>query len=60
MLVINTIAWAGERFSHKPGDVIDLPDKTANARIDAGLAERAPAGAKVTSAHYVDPPAKEG
>jgi hypothetical protein len=36
--VKNLVPWAGHNFSHKPGDHIDLPEETANARIAAGLA----------------------
>lgn len=42
MLVVNLPAWAGADFSHTPGDVIELPDDVAQARIDAGLAEPVP------------------
>lgn len=38
MRVINLQAWAGGDFSHLPGDVIELQDEIAQARIEAGLA----------------------
>lgn len=38
MLVKNLVPWAGERFSYNPGDVIDMPEDMAKARIEAGLA----------------------
>jgi hypothetical protein len=38
MRVINTDSWAGETFSYRPGEVIELPDEIAEARIEAGLA----------------------
>lgn len=39
MKVRNLISWAGPDFSFLPGDIIDLDDETATARIAAGLAE---------------------
>jgi hypothetical protein len=48
MKVRNLIAWAGDKFSYQPGDEIELDDKIAAARIEAGLAApiepAAPAG----------------
>ena len=41
MLVRNLVAWAGEGFSYVDGDVIDMPDAMAQARIEAGVAEAA-------------------
>lgn len=43
MRVKNLQAWAGDTFSHVAGDVIELPEATALARIEAGLAEAVPA-----------------
>lgn len=43
MKVRNLVSWAGEDFSHAPGDVIELPDDIAEARKAAGLAEEPPA-----------------
>ncbi len=37
MLVKNLESWAGDNFSHAPGEIIDLPDEIALARIEAGL-----------------------
>jgi hypothetical protein len=42
MLVRNLVSWAGADFSHAPGDVVDLPDDVAAARIEAGFAEAVP------------------
>lgn len=39
MRVVNSQAWAGENFAYVQGDVIELPDNVAAARIAAGLAE---------------------
>jgi hypothetical protein len=38
MKIINTESWAGLEFSYAPGEVVELPDETALARIEAGLA----------------------
>jgi hypothetical protein len=38
MLIKNLVAWAGDRFSYEPGDVIEMPEEIALPRIDAGLA----------------------
>lgn len=43
MLVTNLVSWAGDDFSSVPGDVIDLPDTVAVARVNAGLAALIPA-----------------
>lgn len=42
MKVRNTVAWAGIDFSYAVGDIIDLPETTALARIAEGLAEALP------------------
>jgi hypothetical protein len=39
MKVVNLVPWAGLNFSYVPGDVIEMSEPTARARIDAGLAE---------------------
>ena len=39
MRVKNLPSWAGDDFSYAPGQIIDLDDVTAQARINAGLAE---------------------
>ncbi len=33
----NGVSWAGSNFSHAPGDVVELPEATAQARQEAGL-----------------------
>lgn len=38
MRVVNVNSWAGESFSYRPGEVIELPDNVAEARIELGLA----------------------
>ena len=43
MRVKNLQAWAGESFSYVAGDVIELPEEIALARIEAGLVEAVPA-----------------
>jgi hypothetical protein len=43
MLVVNLVSWEGVRFSAAPGDIIELPDEVAKARIAAGLCAPAPA-----------------
>lgn len=40
MKVKTLVSWAGHTFSVSPGDVMDLDDTVAEARIAAGLAER--------------------
>jgi hypothetical protein len=42
MLIVNLVSWAGPAVSYQPGDLIDLPDDTARARVAAGLAEFPP------------------
>lgn len=42
MRVRNLVSWAGEGFSHVPGDILELPDDMAAARIEGGVAEEAP------------------
>lgn len=39
MQIKNTQSWAGESFSYAPGDIVEVDDATAIARIAAGLAE---------------------
>ncbi len=43
--IVNLTAWAGLDFSHLPGQVVEVDDDTAAARVEAGLAT------------FVDPPA---
>lgn len=38
MLVKNLVNWAGDRFVYEPGDLIEMPNDVALARIEAGLA----------------------
>lgn len=38
MRVVNLVAWAGADFSYLPGEVLELPDEVATARIEAGVA----------------------
>lgn len=38
MIVKNLVPWSGHRFSYTAGDLIDVPDDVAQARIEAGLA----------------------
>lgn len=33
----NGVSWAGSNFSYVPGDIVELPEATAQARQDAGL-----------------------
>jgi hypothetical protein len=54
MLVRNLVSWSGHHFSHVPGDIVDLPEDMAEARMDAGLAEPAPEGAETTAVHKLD------
>ena len=44
MTVRNLVPWAGENFSVRPGELVDLPEEIALGRIEAGLAERLPLG----------------
>lgn len=37
VLFKNGVSWAGENFSHAPGEVISLPLSIATAREEAGL-----------------------
>ena len=39
MLVRNLVSWAGPYFARQPGDLVELDDATAEARIAAGLAQ---------------------
>ena len=39
MIVKTLVAWGGHDFSYAHGEVIDLPDEIAQARIAEGLAE---------------------
>jgi hypothetical protein len=43
MTVRNLVSWAGEDFSVRPGELIELSEEIALGRIEAGLAERLPA-----------------
>lgn len=38
MKVVNLQAWAGLEFSFTAGEILELPDEMALARIEAGLA----------------------
>ncbi|HWY14425.1 MAG TPA: hypothetical protein VNX86_04705 [Rhizomicrobium sp.] len=38
MQVRNNVAWAGDRFSYLPGDIIELPEDVAHARVAIGRA----------------------
>ena len=38
MLVKNLVSWAGQNFNYEPGELIEMPDAMAKARIKAGLA----------------------
>lgn len=39
MRVRSLVSWAGPLFEVHPGDIVDLPDAVAEARIRQGLAE---------------------
>lgn len=54
MKVKNLESWAGEDFSYAPGEIIDLPDDVAAARIEAGLC----AAAEPAADPAADKPAK--
>jgi hypothetical protein len=39
MKIKNLVSWAGDTFSHAPGDVVEVDEGTAYMRIAEGLAE---------------------
>ena len=60
MIVKNLVPWSGSRFSYAVGDLIDMPDDVAQARIAAGLAVSPDAESEKPVVHvHGDDPAPE-
>lgn len=48
-LVKLTVSMGGDRFSHQPGDVVEVDNDEAQRLVDDHMAEPAPKGAKATA-----------